>query len=153
MSDIIDLDKRAFIGTFHGFCQMLIENHGNLIGFPQLPQIFESDADRLELLEQAIIQIPSYAKVYNTMTSKEKMEYKYRALNYISGKKRELGNHLNTQGSDEDIALFYQCYQEILYSQNAIDFEYLLLLGYRLLTAYPKITTMYRRSYFSICID
>lgn len=153
LSDIVDLDKRAFIGTFHGFCQMLIENHGSLIGFQQLPHIFESDTDRLELLEQAINQIPSYSKVYNTMTSKEKLDYKYRALSYISGEKRELGSHLNTQGADEDIVLFYQSYQEILYSQNAIDFDDLLLLGYRLLTEYPKIATLYRRSYFSICID
>ncbi len=153
LSDISDLDKRVFIGTFHGFCQMLIENHGSLIGFQQLPHIFESDGDRIELLEQAINQIPSYAKMYNLMSSKDKMDYKYRALNYISSVKRELGNHLNSQGVDEDIVLFYQSYQEILYSQNAIDFDDLLLLGYRLLIEYPKIATLYRRSYFSICID
>ena len=60
LNDIIDLGKRTFIGTFHGFCQVLIENHGKLIGYKQLPHIFEADADRLELIEQAIHQIPSY---------------------------------------------------------------------------------------------
>ncbi len=153
LSDIAEIEKKTFIGTFHGFCQMLIENHGNLIGFQQLPQIFESDIDRLELLEQAIIQTPSYAKKYNLLSTREKADFKYRALSYISGVKRELGKNLNSHNSDEDVILFYKGYQDILYSQNAIDFDDLLLLGYRLLIEYPKIASLYRRSFFAICID
>lgn len=153
LSDITDLEKRTYIGTFHGFCQTLIENHGNLIGFDQLPQIFESDDDRIELLEQAIQQTPSFSYKYSKMSSTERSDFKRRALNYFSSFKRNLGNHISIQVDDEEIKLFYDNYQEILYSQNAIDFDDLLLLGYKLLIDYPKIASIYRRSFFSICVD
>lgn len=153
LSDITDLEKRTYIGTFHGFCQTLIENHGNLIGFDQLPQIFESDDDRIELLEQAIQQTPSFSNKYSKMSSTERSDFKRRALNYFSTFKRNLGNHISIQVDDEEIKLFYDNYQEILYSQNAIDFDDLLLLGYKLLIDYPKIASIYRRSFFSICVD
>jgi DNA helicase II / ATP-dependent DNA helicase PcrA len=33
LSDISEIETRTFIGTFHSFCQHILENHGNLIGF------------------------------------------------------------------------------------------------------------------------
>jgi DNA helicase-2/ATP-dependent DNA helicase PcrA len=32
LADIEEIDQRAFVGTFHGFCQSVLENHGHLIG-------------------------------------------------------------------------------------------------------------------------
>ena len=64
LSDISKIEKRVFVGTFHGFCQSMLENHGNLIGLSKMPHIFEDETDRLELVEQAIKQTPSYAGKY-----------------------------------------------------------------------------------------
>jgi DNA helicase-2/ATP-dependent DNA helicase PcrA len=36
------------VGTFHGFCQSVLENHGHLIGYAEMPHIFEDESDRLE---------------------------------------------------------------------------------------------------------
>lgn len=155
LSDISEIEKRVFVGTFHGFCQSMLENHGNLIGLAKMPHIFEEETDRLELVGQAIKQTPSYAGKYKTQDKKDQNNFHYRVLNFISEMKRKLiaGSELGEHTDDEDVVLLYQNYQELLRTQNAIDFDDLLLLAYSLLVNYPKTAALYRRSFFAICID
>jgi DNA helicase-2/ATP-dependent DNA helicase PcrA len=155
LSNIADIEKRTFVGTFHGFCQSILENHGNLIGFLKMPHIFEDESDRLELVEQAINLTPSYAVKYEKQDQKKQKDFRYRALNFISKVKRELisESEIHQHTEDENIILLYQNYQEILRAQNAIDFDDLLLFAYNLLVNYPKIAALYRRSFFAICVD
>jgi len=155
LSDIPEIEKRVFVGTFHGFCQSILENHGHLIGLAKMPHIFEEETDRLELIEQAINQTPSYSGTYKTQSNKEQKNFRYRVLSYISKVKRELiaDSELEQHTDDENIVLLYQNYQDILRTQNAIDFDDLLLLAYSLLVNYPKTAALYRRSFFAICID
>ncbi len=155
LSGISEIEKRVFVGTFHGFCRSILENHGNLIGFPRMPDIFEDETDRLELIGQAIKQTPSYAGKYKTQDKKEQKNFRYRALNFISEMKRKLiaDNKIGDHTDDENIVLLYQNYQEILRAQNAIDFDDLLLLAYGLLVNYPKTAALYRRSFFAVCVD
>lgn len=155
LSDIQDIDKQAFIGTFHGFCKSVLENHGYLIGFQKMPHIFGSQSDRLELIEDAISKTPSYKSKYKAQSEKEQKQSLYRTLNFIAKIKRELidENEYSQHTNDENTILLYQNYQDILNAQNAIDFDDLLLKTYQLLTNYPKIAALYRRSFFAICID
>jgi DNA helicase-2/ATP-dependent DNA helicase PcrA len=155
LSNISEIEKRVFVGTFHSFCQSMLENHGNLIGLAKMPHIFEDETDRLELVEQAIKQTPSYAGKYKTQDKKDQKNFRYRVLNFISKVKRELiaDSELKKHTDDENIVLLYQNYQDILRAQNAIDFDDLLLLAYSLLVNYPKVAALYRRSFFAICID
>ncbi|MFH1028739.1 MAG: UvrD-helicase domain-containing protein, partial [Pseudomonadota bacterium] len=37
LSDIVDLTDKAYIGTIHSFCQMVIESHGHTIGYERPP--------------------------------------------------------------------------------------------------------------------
>lgn len=154
LSNIADIEKRTFVGTFHGFCQSMLENHGNLIGFLKMPHIFEDESDRLELVEQAIYLTPSSVK-YEKQDLKKQKDFRYLALNFISKVKRELisESEIHRHTDDENIVLLYQNYQKILHTQNAIDFDDLLLLAYNLLVDYPKIAALYRRSFFTICVD
>lgn len=155
LNDIADIDNRLFIGTFHGFCQYVLENHGSLIGLSKMPHIFEEETDRLELIEQAIEQTPSYSDEYRNQSKKDQQNFRYRGLNFIAEVKRklisddELGNHTD----DNNVILLYQTYQDILRSQNAIDFDDLLLLTYSLFINQPNIAALYRRSFQTICID
>lgn len=154
--DIPDIEKRLFIGTFHGFCQKIIENHISLIGLSKMPHLFEDESDRLKLIEQAIELTPSYYEKYKECrTSKDKRDFCYRALGFISKIKRELCTQEETDKifSDENIALFYSSYQDLLQSQNAIDFDDLILLAYQIFSEFPKISALYRRTYEYICID
>ncbi len=155
LNDISEIDKRVFVGTFHSFCQHILENHGNLIGFSKMPHIFEDEADRIELVGQAIKQTPSYAKKYEEQNEKQKKDFRYRVLSFISEVKRKLiaENEIYEHTDDEDIVLLYQNYQDILHAQNAIDFDDLLLFAYSLFVSFPKTTALYRRSFYAICVD
>jgi len=155
LSDIQDIEQRTFVGTFHGFCQSVLENHGHLLGYAKVPHIFEDDSDRLELIEQAIQLTPSYAARYNNQDKKHQNSFRYRALNFIADMKRKLiiEADIASQTEDENIILLYCSYQDILKSQNAIDFDDLLLKVYGLFNDYPKIAALYRRSFFAVCVD
>ncbi len=147
--------NKLFIGTFHGFCQYVLENHGKSIGFEKIPHIFEDESDRLNLVEQAIQKTPSYYSKYEKYEKNEKKNFCYKSLDFISKVKRKLlsEDDLLKETDDEDIVLLYTTYQDILNSQNAIDFDDLILLTYNLFTNFPKIAAMYRRTYEYICID
>ncbi len=155
LSDIEQLDNRVFIGTFHGFCQSILENHGKFVGFSSMPHIFEEESDRLELIEKAIEQTPTYYNGYFHQPQDEKRKFRYRVLDYISKVKRELldENDLAKRTDNEDIVLLYRNYQDILRSQNAIDFDDIILQACKVFINYPKIAALYRRSFHSICID
>ncbi|MFK5970468.1 MAG: ATP-dependent helicase, partial [Candidatus Marithrix sp.] len=154
LSDISEIEKRTFIGTFHGFCQYMLENHGYLIGLTRMPHIFENEA-RLKLIEQAINQTPSYAGKYTRQDKKDQTNHCYQILNFISKVKRELidDNDLGQHTDDENRVLLYKNYQDILRTQNAMDFDDLLLFAYKLLIYHPKIAALYHRNFFAICID
>lgn len=155
LHDIPEINSRLFVGTFHGFCQYVLENHGGLIGLYKMPLIFEEEADRLELIEQAIEQTPSYGDEYRNQSNKDQQNFRYRVLNFIAEVKRKLisDDDLCNHTKDGNVILLYQTYQDILRSQNAIDFDDLLLLAYSLFVNHPKIAALYRRSFQSICID
>ena len=150
LKDIPDFNKRVFVGTFHGFCQRMLESHGSLIGFSKLPHIFEDRKDLLELMRQAINLTPNYA---NDSGDENNMATK--ALDFISKMKRELKDPSLEEATcqNEDFILLYSNYQSLLNTQDAIDFDDLLRLAYQLLIDFPKIAGLYRRSFYAICID
>lgn len=155
LSDIEDIEKRTFIGTFHSFCQSIIENYGSLIGLSNTPHIFEDENDRLQLIEESINQTPSYAITYSKKSDKDKKNFKYKALTLFAKIKRELidENNIHEHIEDSDLVLLYRNYQEILKAQNAIDYDDLLLYAANILNNYPKVSALYRRSFSAICVD
>ena len=155
LQNVPDFEKRLFIGTFHSFCQKVIENHGASIGIRTMPHIFEDEADRLRLVEQAIELTPSYNEKYKILDLNKKRDFCYGALGFISKIKRELCTKEETSKifQDENVSLFYFSYQELLQSQNAIDFDDLILKAYELFSGYPNIAALYRRTYEYICVD
>ena len=150
--DIPEINSRLFIGTFHGFCQYVLENHGSLIGLSKMPHIFEEESDRLKLVEEAIQQVPSFVGIYGIKSRKEQRDFCYQTLNLISQTKRNLTS-IEAQSDDENIILLNANYQDILISQNAMDFDDILSRTYQLFIEYPKASSLYRREYQYICID
>jgi DNA helicase-2/ATP-dependent DNA helicase PcrA len=157
LQGVAEIKKRLFIGTFHGFCQQVIENNRNLLGFQEMPHIFEDESDRLRLVEEAIELTPSYYHEYEKQKDlKSKRDFCYRALGFISKIKRDRCGDLegiNKLFEDENVALFYDSYKEILESQNAIDFDDLILLAYQLFSTNSGVASLYRRNYEYICVD
>ena len=153
LSDIEDVNNKTFIGTFHSFCEVILETRIHLLGYEEMPHIFESENDRLELIEKSIQHIPSFASSYKEQDKKQQKDFRYRALNFISEVKRELITDIESHTENEDTILLYREYQDILRTQNAIDYDDLLLLAYQIFIDFPKIASLYRRSFFAICVD
>ncbi|MFA8300938.1 MAG: ATP-dependent helicase [Hyphomicrobiales bacterium] len=150
-----NIRKQVFIGTFHSFCQRILETRGNLIGYPKMPHVFENDIDRLSLVEEAIQSVPYYLDQYNNLEEKKRESYCREALDFISKAKRQLltNKGLYEATENKDLVSLYDLYQKNLNSQNAIDFDDLIMLTYNLFSNHPSVAALYRRSYEYICID
>ena len=154
LREVPELQNHLFIGTFHGFCQYVLENHGNLIGLSKTTHIFEEESDRVELIEQAIQQTSFYEN-YTRKSKKAQKEFCTQFLQFIAKVKRELipEQEFLNKPIDENLFIVYQTYKDILTSQNAVDFDDLLLYTYNLFISFPKIASLYRRAYQYICVD
>ncbi|KIC01048.1 hypothetical protein OA88_16050 [Flavobacterium sp. JRM] len=159
LKERIDLDKHKnkniFVGTFHSFCQSILEARFKLLGFPKMPHIFEDENDRIEIVEEAIKSIPYFTELYNNLESKEKPIYKSKVLSFISSVKRELlePEDLITEEGEEHFLFLYNEYQDILKSNNAVDFDDLILLAYNLFSNNEAVQNLYSKSYNNIFID
>ena len=148
-------NNNVFVGTFHSFCQSILEARFKLLGFQRMPHIFEDESDRIEIVEDVIKSIPYFTQLYKKMDSKERSSYKYRVLSFISEVKRELAEpeELITEEGEEHFLLLYNEYQDNLRSNNAIDFDDLILLIYKLFINNEAARGLYSKAYNYIFID
>lgn len=155
LQDCENLNDKLFVGTFHSFCNYVLEKHGNVIGYSILPQVFSEEADRLKIIEDVISSIPLLKEVYAQKSEKERNSFKYECLETISRIKRNviLDNELKKQIDDDEVILLYLNYKNYLKSLNVIDFDDLLLEVYRLFISFPNISALYRRNFEYICVD
>ncbi len=155
--DSIDdtLLEKVYVGTFHSFCNYVLEKHGAAIGYKELPQVFSEMDDRMRIVEKAIAETPSLRGLYEAKDTKERTKFKAKALEVISTIKREviLDEDLESSIKDDDIILLYYNYREIMTSLNAIDFDDLLFLTYKLFITNPNIAALYRRNFEYIFVD
>jgi len=149
------IKKNVFVGTFHSFCQSILELRFKLLGYNKMPHIFEDDSDRLELIKQAIKSVPHFESIYNDLEPKKKNEYTYNALQFISTVKRELltAEELAKDSENNEYQYLFETYQDILKSNNAIDFDDIIRLVYELFTNNESVANLYRKSYSLVCID
>jgi DNA helicase-2/ATP-dependent DNA helicase PcrA len=149
------IKKNVFVGTFHSFCQSIIELRFKLLGYTKMPHIFEDDADRIELIKQAIKSVPYFDSIYSNLEPKKKNEYTFNALQFISTVKREVltAEELAEDSENNEYQYLFETYQDILKSNNAIDFDDIIRLVYELFTNNESVANLYRKSYSYICID
>src|SRR5690606_13559959 len=100
LSKDINTNKQVFTGTFHGFCQHILETRYKMLGLQYMPHIFESISDRLDLACQALEETPAYSTELMGKDSKERANFLNQTLEKISKIKRELIQ-------EEDIAKNY----------------------------------------------
>lgn len=146
---------KVFIGTFHSFCQSILELRFKLLGYTAMPHIFEDDSDRLSLIEQAIDQVPYFKDIYSKLQLKQASEYKLAILNFISEVKRNLKSpeELLADSEQEEMLILFETYQDLLLSNNAIDFDDLILLIYNLFINNASVSGLYRRTFEYLCVD
>lgn len=152
LKDLSDLAQKAFIGTVHGFCLQMLTDRGKPVGVNASPQIFELMQDRKQVLLDAVMADPVLANVLaqagDARARNRRLDEWLRQIAFIK-------THPITipEIEDETEARIFDAYNAGLRASGAYDFDDLLLLGYQLLTDYPKIGDFYRRLYAYICID
>jgi len=152
LEEFPDINQRAFIGTMHSFCTEVLANRGKSVGINEMPHIFELFQDRKQVLAQAVEDDPFLKKqLKGTGDKKEQDKLLWRWLNMIGEAKNNL---LLPEMLDDAIdRKIYVAYDKGLHASNAVDYDDLLLLTYRLFAERPKIADFYRRQYKYICID
>ena len=164
LKDVPKLSERAFIGNFHDFClSQIIRKQRHEIGLEEVPHIFDED-DKKKIIVEVISRHEDLSASYafpDISNPKEKakkqQELISKCVEFISNAKRNLitvPDHVTEWGKwGEKNTFLYKNYNEILQSQNAMDYDDILFYAYRILTARPAVANIFRRSYQYILID
>jgi DNA helicase-2/ATP-dependent DNA helicase PcrA len=151
LSSISSINERVYIGTIHSFCLNILREKRHIIGLTEMPHIFEKETDRIEVVAEVFKRNELLADYYNKKEEKDQKKLLYDALEYISRRKRNLQFHIAE--IQEELLLLYDDYNAILSEQNAIDYDDIILLAYRIFTERSKVAEIYRKLYSYICVD
>jgi len=138
------------VSTIHAFALDIVQTRGNLIGLKSEIVIFENDDDRKAILREVFTNNPNYK---NVLMKQQRPDYFLdKCLNLISEQKRKfILPELCSSG--ELFPLVYKEYNEQLLSQNAIDFDDILLFTYRIFIENPSVVKLYTSIFKYICVD
>ena len=157
LSDIRKIDDRVFIGTIHSFCIEILKSRKHELGFDEMPHILEREEDRRKLLEQVFIENEIFKPFYENKPPKEQRKLISNYLDVVSEAKRNLtiideDTYDYSNWSNERLILFKE-YNNLLRTQNFIDYDDILLLAYRILVERPNAAKLYRKIYKYILVD
>lgn len=152
-----DLVERSFVGTIHAFCQMVLEAHYLCLGEGErMPTILERDEDRMALMEKSIQKVPVAWDKFQAKPERERRTVLLNLLASLSAAKR--GFLTGLPDLSDPVCMEYaedirETFASELRRQQAIDFDDLLVLTYRLFTEQQHILEHYARIYRYICVD
>jgi DNA helicase-2/ATP-dependent DNA helicase PcrA len=122
------------------------------VGVTASPQIFELAQDRKQILVEAVTADPllthALMKAGDAKARNRRLDDWLRQISYVKTHPISC-----PEIEDETEARIFEAYNAGLRASGAYDFDDLLLLGYQLLTGYPKIAGFYRRLYEYVCVD
>lgn len=152
LSSVPQIADRAFIGTMHSFCVEVLANRGKSVGIEGLPHIFESYADRKQILREAVQRDPeSLHLLRRAGDPKAQGKLLDTWMTAISDAKNAL--RIPEVIEDENLQHIYQIYDAAIRACRAVDFDDLLLLAYRVFEERPAVASFYRRQFRYICVD
>jgi DNA helicase-2/ATP-dependent DNA helicase PcrA len=151
LEDVKGIEERSFIGTIHSFCLEIINKQGYSIGINEMPHFFDKEEDRKALLIQVFENNITLKNHYLNKNDNEKRNFIYEVLDYISKQKKNLIDPI--EKSNDALEYIYWEYQELLKKQNAIDFDDVIFIAYKIFINRPSITKIYRRLYKYISVD
>ena len=159
LATVPDVQTRCFIGTMHSFAQDIVERHGLHIGYATVPHLFERDEDRMRLVDRALreCQISAAEEVVEAAQALRDRDRRKEIIDWlarISEYKRSMLDRVRAHAKfGPDAIIVASSYQRLLDEQNAIDFDDLLMLAYRVLSDAPAVADHYARSYNHVCVD
>ena len=140
-----ELNESVYIGTIHSFCMDIVYQRSSSIGLPNNLHIFESNADRLEIFKNALINIPHLK--HSEMDSK-KIEELFENI-----KKRKRNFKFKGEETESLLNRLYKDYDDLMLLQKAIDFDDILIYAYRIFVERPAIAQIYQNIYKHIFVD
>lgn len=133
------------LGTFHATCARILRGESNNLPFESNYVIYDAD-DQISIVKQALKEVQIDDKKYRPSGVHAS----------ISRAKNELilpdDFPVNTY-HDEVVKRVYHHYQNLLLSNNALDFDDLLLWTAFLLEEYPEVREKYSRRYEHVLVD
>ncbi|OPY73906.1 MAG: ATP-dependent DNA helicase PcrA [Syntrophorhabdus sp. PtaU1.Bin002] len=151
LASLPDVSERVFIGTIHSLCLNIIRGKGHIIGYDEMPHIFNNENDRMEIVTEVLSRNKLLSDSYNSKSSQDQKKLVYEALDYISSRKRNL--EYSETDDEEELQLLYDDYNLLLSEQNAIDYDDIIVLAVRIFSERPKVAELYRKVYKYICVD
>lgn len=148
--DIGESISNVTVGTIHSFCLDMVQTRGYLIGLPNSLVLFENLDDRKKVLSDAIQKNTELKQIFAAQSNPN--NYLTNCLSLIADYKKKfvLPDDVSLP---ETNATLYSAYNQQLLSQDAIDFDDILLFAYRILTEYQSVAKLFTTQYKYICVD
>ena len=145
-------EKRLFIGTFHSFCSEVLRNHGSYVNLKSDFEIYSSNDD----LNAVVDDIKKEYKELYPLEDISELKL-LNAIQYFEKKlcitEQDMDVVMPKTSYQKVFKWIYFRYIEKMLELNALDFDMLILLTYKLFTKYPNIARIYRSMYRYINID
>lgn len=138
--------KKVSIGTFHSYCARLLRKDITLLGWTADFTIAD-ESDQISIVKQAIAEL-GYKDQINPSD----------CLRVISSCKSKLksASELRDESDfylDKRVADVYEKYDSLLFMQNMLDFDDLLLLTVRVFEGFPERLENYRSIHRYLLVD
>ncbi|MBQ9772645.1 MAG: UvrD-helicase domain-containing protein [Lentisphaeria bacterium] len=142
--------RKVTLGTFHSFCGRILRKHISLAGNYNSSFTIADESDQKSIIRQAAAELGF---------SKDELPTDV-AASFISNWKNKLwwpeqakeDAMLNHPGN-ENIALVYERYQQMLELQNVIDFDDMLMLTLRIFENSPETLKKCQETYRYLLVD
>ena len=134
-----------WLGTFHAVCARILRREQAYLPFTANFVIFDDD-DQTTLIKRALDDLKLDPKLYKPSS--------VRAA--ISNAKNNLilpADYSTATYRDEVIQRLYTRYQQLLITNNAVDFDDLLLYTWKLLNENPAVRENYARRFEQVLVD
>ena len=149
VSKLIDEDiSSMWIGTFHSICVRILRKNIDKIGYSSSFTIYDRD-DQITVVKEAIGELGLDRDIYKPRS----------IVNDISNIKseglspKEYINLNKTNFFKENLGKIYEIYEKKLVSNNALDFDDLLIKTVDILRDYEDVRDFYRSKFEYIFVD
>ncbi len=143
--------ERTVIGTFHSFCAQLLRQHGSHLGIRPDFGVYDQDADRSELLRDALKEAAQSGQNVSGDDTRWLKTIDQLRSNLVGPSKAAV--RFSNSGMGNKIATVYAIYENALRARNVMDFSGMILDACRLAYQVPAVAARIRQSYPYWLID
>ena len=143
-----DRARYIWCGTFHSIFARILRRHADLIGYSSTFSIVDTD-DQLKLIKRAMAECELSEKLYKP---KDFLFEISKAKNIMV----DIKTYTSLNGADKRgsvVGMVYSKYQELLASNNSMDFDDILINTVRLLDNNPDVLSYYHERFTYIMVD